>query len=79
MIAVEDLPKIFDDLSPIQQDNGPTRVCVIQYPSSFTLAYNYMRGVWASKEFSDTLDIIKKNLSFSLDYLSTIHHMLDIR
>lgn len=53
MIAVEDLPEIFNDLSPIPQNDGPTRVCVIQYPSSFTLAYNYMRAVWAAKEFSE--------------------------
>ena len=52
MISVEDIPEIFNDLTPILQNDGPTRVCVIQYPSSFTLAYNYMRAVWAAKELS---------------------------
>lgn len=53
MLSVEDIPEVFRDLSPIPQNDGPDRVCVIQYPSAFTLAYNYMRAVWAVKEFSE--------------------------
>jgi hypothetical protein len=52
MLSVEDIPEIFRDLTPIPQNDGPDRVCVIQYPSAFTLAYNYMRAVWAAKELS---------------------------
>jgi len=53
MLSVEDIPEIFQDLTPIPQNDGPDRVCVIQYPSAFTLAYNYMRAVWAAKELSE--------------------------
>lgn len=53
MLSVEDIPEIFRDLTPIPQNDGPDRVCVIQYPSAFTLAYNYMRAVWAAKELSE--------------------------
>ena len=54
MLAVTDIPEVFQDLSPIPQNDGPDRVCVIQYPSAFILAYNYMRAVWAAKELSGT-------------------------
>lgn len=53
MLSVQDIPEIFHDLTPIPQNDGPDRVCVIQYPSAFTLAYNYMRAVWAAKELSE--------------------------
>ena len=52
MLSVAEIPEIFSDLTPIPQNDGPDRVCVIQYPSSFVLAYNYMRAVWAGKERS---------------------------
>jgi hypothetical protein len=54
MLSVEDIPEVFHDLAPIPQNDGPDRVCVIEYPSAFTLAYNYMRAVWAAKELSGT-------------------------
>ena len=54
MLSVEDIPEVFQDLAPIPQNDGPDRVCVIEYPSAFTLAYNYMRAVWAAKELSGT-------------------------
>ena len=54
MLAVEDIPIVFGDLTPIPQNDGPDRVCVIEYPSAFSLAYNYMRAVWAAKELSGT-------------------------
>jgi len=53
MLSVEDIPEVFQDLAPIPQNDGPDRVCVIEYPSAFTLAYNYMRAVWAAKELSE--------------------------
>eukprot|EP00536_Pseudo-nitzschia_multiseries_P009103 jgi/Psemu1/199917/e_gw1.247.19.1 len=53
MLSVEDIPSIFRDLTPVPQNDGPDRVCVIQYPSSFSLAYNYMRAVWEANELSE--------------------------
>lgn len=53
MLSVSEIPEIFSDLTPIPQNDGPDRVCVIQYPSAFALAYNYMRAVWAAKECSE--------------------------
>jgi hypothetical protein len=29
-------------------------VCVIQYPTAFALAYNYMRAIWKTNEKSGT-------------------------
>jgi protein farnesyltransferase/geranylgeranyltransferase type-1 subunit alpha len=52
MIPIEDISEIFHDLTPISQDDDGL-VCTIQYPSSFTLAYNYIRAVWSVNEFSD--------------------------
>ena len=57
MIPVDELSTIFSDLAPIPQDDGPEPVCVIQYPTSFVLAYNYMRAVWKSNEFSGMYDL----------------------
>jgi hypothetical protein len=54
MIPVDEVTTVFSDLTPIPQDDGPEPVCVIQYPTAFTLAYNYMRAVWKVKEFSGT-------------------------
>jgi hypothetical protein len=45
MIPVDELTTVFSDLTPIPQDDGPELVCVIQYLTPFTLAYNYMRAV----------------------------------
>ena len=56
MIPIEDLTEIFSDLTHLPQDDDVTRhVCVIQYPSSFALAYNYMRAVWGCDETSGEL------------------------
>lgn len=74
MISVEDIPEIFNDLTPILQNDGPTRVCVIQYPSSFTLAYNYMRAVWAAKELSGKVFYV--SCRYNIKYLSDILHIL---
>jgi hypothetical protein len=58
MIPVDELATVFSDLAPIPQDDGPEPVCVIQYPTSFVLAYNYMRAVWKSNEFSGALRVL---------------------
>lgn len=54
MIPIEDISDVFDDLTPIPVTDGPDRVCVIEYPTAFAIAYNYMRAVWATKELSGT-------------------------
>ena len=53
MIPVDELSTIFSDLAPVPQDDGPDPVCVIQYPTSFRLAYDYMRAVWRANELSE--------------------------
>ena len=57
MIPVEEISTVFDDLDPIPQDDGPEPVCVIQYPTSFVISYNYMRAVWKFNEFSGMYDL----------------------
>jgi len=53
MIPVDEVSEIFSDLTPIPQDEGPLEpVCAIQYPTSFRIAYDYMRAVWQTKEYS---------------------------
>jgi len=52
MFPAQDLTEIFSDLDRVPQDDGHEPVCVIQYPTSFTIAYDYMRAVWKAKEFS---------------------------
>jgi hypothetical protein len=53
MLSIEELTDVFSDLKPLpQNDSGEERVCVIQYPSAFVLAYNYMRAVWNCNEMS---------------------------
>ena len=54
MLSASEIPEVFADLTPIPQNDGPDRVCTIDYPSAFSLAYNYMRAVWAAKERSGT-------------------------
>ena len=54
MLSIEEIPEVFRDLTPIPQNDGDDRVCVIEYASAFVLAYNYMRAVWAAKECSGT-------------------------
>jgi protein farnesyltransferase/geranylgeranyltransferase type-1 subunit alpha len=53
MIPVDELSDTFSDLTPIPQDDGPEPVCVIQYPTSFRLAYDYLRAVWKADELSE--------------------------
>jgi hypothetical protein len=54
MIPIEDLTDVFADVTPLPQNNGLDRVCVIQYPTAFALAYNYMRAIWKTNEKSGT-------------------------
>lgn len=53
MIPVDQLSETFPDLEPCPQDDGPEPVCVIQYPTAFRLAYDYMRAVWKVDELSE--------------------------
>lgn len=53
MMPVTEVVEVFSDLTPIPQDEGPLEpVCAIQYPTSFRIAYDYMRAVWKAKEYS---------------------------
>lgn len=54
MLRIDELSEVFEDTEPVPQDDGPLPpVCAIQYPTAFRLAYDYMRAVWKSGEFSD--------------------------
>ncbi|CAJ1928165.1 unnamed protein product [Cylindrotheca closterium] len=53
MIPADEVSDIFSDLTPVPQDEGPLEpVCAIQYPTSFRIAYDYMRAIWQVKEYS---------------------------
>lgn len=60
MIPIEDLSEVFADVTPLPQNDGGDRVCVIQYPTSFALAYNYMRAIWKSNEKSGACLFVNK-------------------
>jgi len=53
MLSVQDLPSVFADLTPVPQNEEPDRVCVIEYSSSFSLAYSYLYAVLAANELSE--------------------------
>jgi protein farnesyltransferase/geranylgeranyltransferase type-1 subunit alpha len=60
MIPIDELSTIFADVTPLPQDDGPEPVCVIEYPTAFAIAYDYMRAIWKTKEFSGTYrDIVE--------------------
>ena len=52
LVTVEEIQDLFSDVKPVPQDDGPDPVCVISYPPAFSLAYDYMRAVWRTKELS---------------------------
>ena len=58
MIPVDELTTVFSDLTPVPQEDAPEPVCVIQYPTAFALAYNYMRAVWKAKEYTGKFEFI---------------------
>jgi protein farnesyltransferase/geranylgeranyltransferase type-1 subunit alpha len=52
ILRVDELSEIFHDVTPLPQNDGPDPVCVISYPTSFVVAYDYMRACWRSGEKS---------------------------
>jgi hypothetical protein len=69
MIPIGEIADTFYDLSPIPQNDGPGQVCVIDYSSSFSLAYNYIRAVWAVQEMSGALAFISMSWQIPLEFL----------
>ena len=60
MLSIDDIPNVFHDIEPISQveEEDSAAVCTISYPKSFIIAYDYMRGIWKCKEYSQrTLDL----------------------
>ncbi len=52
ILRVDEIADIFDDVTPLPQNDGPDPVCVINYPTAFVIAYDYMRACWKSGEKS---------------------------
>mmetsp|Transcript_16503 Transcript_16503/g.25654 ORF Transcript_16503/g.25654 Transcript_16503/m.25654 type:complete len:367 (-) Transcript_16503:455-1555(-) len=53
IISVNDLPGLFPDITPIEQNDGPNPVCAIAYTAQFIVAYNYLRAILAKDERSE--------------------------
>ena len=47
-----DLKKVFHDVTPIEQDDGPNSVCAINYPDGFSEAMDYFRAMLDMNEHS---------------------------
>jgi len=43
----------FDDVIPIEQDDGPNPIVQIAYSAAFKDAFDYFRAIYASKEYSN--------------------------
>lgn len=52
MLRIDEIAEIFEDVTPLPQNDGPNPVCAIQYPTSFRLAFDYLRACWQSGEKS---------------------------
>ena len=48
-------PKVFPDIKPIPQDDGPHPVCAIDYPDKFVEAMDYLRALIDIDEHSGRL------------------------
>ena len=47
-----DLSKVFADITPIPQNDGPHSVCAIDYPEKFVEAMDYLRAIIDKHEHS---------------------------
>ena len=47
-----DLKKVFHDVTPIEQNDGPNSVCAINYPDGFSEAMDYFRAMLDMNEHS---------------------------
>ena len=45
--------EIFNDITPIPQDDGPNPICQIDYPQEFDMAQSYLRAILQKKEHSE--------------------------
>ena len=52
---LDDLPTLFHDLAPIQQDDGPYPVCAIDYSPEFSKAMDYLRAALRADDRSGAL------------------------
>lgn len=48
------LNKVFADIEPIPQDDGPRSVCAIDYPLAYEEAMGYLRAIMRADEQSGT-------------------------
>jgi len=59
-VPIDEITTAFSDIEPIYNHDegdgdgdGHVEVCTINYPSSFKLAYGYIRAIWERKEYSE--------------------------
>lgn len=52
MMAPEELAEVFQDITPVPQDDGPNPVCAIDYSPQFVQAYDTMRAILQTGEKS---------------------------
>lgn len=54
MLRIDEIAEVFHDVTPIPQaDPDQQPVCGIMYPTSFLIAFDYMRACWKSEETSE--------------------------
>jgi len=52
MLPVDEIAEVFHEVIPIPQEDGDDPVCSIDYPTSFRMAYEYMRACLKNGEKS---------------------------
>ena len=47
------LQQLFDDVEPLEQDEGPVPIVRIQYDPAFVVLMNYFRRILVTQEYSE--------------------------
>ena len=54
MLRIDEIAEVFDDMTPIPQPDADQKpICGIMYPTSFVIAFDYMRACWKANETSE--------------------------
>ena len=78
-LSVSLLPTVFEDITPLAQDDGPHPVCVIDYSSDFETAHDYLRAVLKINEKTErTLELTGICLHFNPANYTVWHYRREI-
>ena len=72
------LKRVFADMEPIPQDDGPRSVCAIDYPLAYQEAMGYLRAVLradeqSGKSLKELRMVLKNTVTHKLYFMCTQH------